>query len=123
MKEKDYQTIFNHWVKNVYKHTAAFELKLCKGNSLPFSAVAPHQLEALKAVNDGGLVYKIPDLGVQNPFDCFSFFNAPAFIVIRYKDSFELITVSNFIYFKSHSKKKSITYTEAKRISTLSINI
>lgn len=123
MKEKNYQTIFNHWVKNVYKHTAAFELKLCRGNSLPFSAVAPHQIEALKAVNEGGLVYKIPDMGYQTPFDAFALFNAPAFVVIKYKDSFELITISNFLYARDKSKRKSLTYAEAKKLSTISIKL
>jgi hypothetical protein len=66
------ETIFNHWVKEKFKKTACFELKHCKGKSLPFSDVKDHQVAALVAASDKGLVFKIPDLGVQNPFDCFS---------------------------------------------------
>lgn len=123
MKEKNYQTIFNHWVKEKYKRTACFELKLSKTNSLPFSAVVPHQIEALKAASDKGLVWKIPDLGVQNPFDCFSLFRVPAFIVIKYPESFELITIDNFCYESDRSKRRSLTYDRAKAISTISIKL
>lgn len=123
MKEKDYQTIFNKWVTNVYKKTACFELKHCKGNSLPFSAVALHQTEALSAASNKGLIFKIPDCGYQNPFDCFSLFNVPAYVVIKYPESFELITIDNFIYERDRSKRKSLTYERAKAISTISINI
>lgn len=123
MKEKNYQTIFNHWLKNVYKKTGAFELKLTKTNSLPFISVVPHQIEALKAASDRGLVYKIPDAGYQNPFDCFSMFGVPAFVVIKYPLSFEMITIDNFIYERDRSKRKSLTYERAQAISNISIKI
>lgn len=124
MKEKNWQSIFNQWVRNVYKKTAAFELKLCKGKSMPFSAVQDHQIAALQAASDKGLVYKIPDAGYQNPFDCFSLFRVPAFVVIKYEDSFELIPIENFIHERERSKlRKSLTYERAKAISTISIKM
>lgn len=123
MKEKHYQTLFNKWLKNVYKKTGAFELKLTKNDSMPFSAVAPHQIEALKAASDKGLVYKIPDAGYQNPFDCFSLFNVPAFVVIKYPLSFEMITIDNFIHARDTIKRKSLTYNQARHISSISIKL
>jgi hypothetical protein len=121
MKEKDYQTIFNHWLKEKYKKTSCFELKKTDTLSLPFSAVVPHQIEALKNANEGVLVYKIPDMGFRTPFDCFSFFRVPAYIVIKYPLSFELIPINNFIHEKERSKRKSLTYERACSISTISI--
>lgn len=123
MKEKDYQTIFNHWLKNVYKRTGAFELKLCRGKSLPFSAVAPHQVAALLHASNDGLVYKIPDCGYQNPFDCVSLYQVPAFVVIKFKDSFELIDIHDFLLERDGGKRKSLTYERAKKIATISIKI
>jgi penicillin-binding protein-related factor A (putative recombinase) len=111
-------------VKEKFKKTACFELKHCKGKSLPFSDVKDHQVAALVAASDKGLVFKIPDLGVQNPFDCFSLFRVPAYVVIKYPDSFELIPIENFLHEKERSKlRKSLTYERAKAISTISIQL
>lgn len=123
MKEKDYQRQFNHWVKNVYKKTACFELKRAVGNSLPFSAVAVHQIDALLNATSEVLVYKIPDVGYQNPFDCFCLAGVPAYVVIKYDHGFELISVETFILEKVHSKRKSLTSERAKAISTISVKI
>ena len=52
-KEANFQTTFNHWLKNVYKRTGAFELKQTQTDSLPFSDVQEHQIQALQAVRHG----------------------------------------------------------------------
>ncbi len=117
MKEKDFQTTFNHWVKEVYRQTACFELKLCKTNALPFSTIAPHQIEALLNAKHGVLVYKIPDCGFQNPFDCYCLANVPAFVVIKYPDFFCLIDVGVFVLEMKTSKRKSLTSERARLIS------
>lgn len=63
---------------------ACMELKITKTNTLPFSEVKPHQLEALRNVRDGGLFYKISDASMDfKPFDCFMA-HGPAYIVIWY---------------------------------------
>ena len=121
MKEKDWQSYFNKWVKNVYKKTACFELKKATGDSLPFCAVVPHQVEALQNASNGVLVYKIPDVGYQNPFDSFCLAGVPAYVVIKYPNSFELIAIDEFIFERDRSKRKSLTALRAKEISTISI--
>lgn len=123
MKEKNYQIVFNHWLKSVYKKTGAFELKLTKTLSFPFAQVAPHQIEALQNVANGVLVYKIPDMGFQTPFDAFSMARQPAFLVIKYPESFEMITIDNFIHARDTSNRKSLTYNQAKHISSFSIKL
>lgn len=119
MKEKDFQTTFNHWVKAVHKKTGAFELKQTKTDSLPFSAVAPHQEHALINVKKGTLVYKIPDVGYQNPFDCFSMTNEDAYVVVKYPKFFVLIDIFDWLNEKERSTRKSLNSERAKEIATI----
>lgn len=116
------QTKFNHWLKEVYKQTAAFELKYTE-TSLPFSNLAPHQRDALIACHHQTLVYKIPDAGFQNPFDCVSLSRIPAYVVVRFPKSFEVISIDVWVKESEESKRRSLTYERAKQISTYSIDI
>jgi penicillin-binding protein-related factor A (putative recombinase) len=115
------QTKFNHWVKNVFKKTAAFELKQTQTDSIPFSDVKPHQVDALMAVREGVFVWKIPDSGFQNPYDSFCMVNEQAYVVIFFKKSFEMIPITGFVLERERSKRKSLTYERAKEISTISV--
>lgn len=121
--EAKYNTLFNHWLKNVYKQTMAYEMKQTQGNSLPFSDVQDHQIAALEAANHGTLVYKIPDVGYQNPFDGICLSGVPAYVVVKFKDSFELIAIDTFTLERKRSTRKSLTYERAKAISTMSIDL
>lgn len=118
-REANFQTTFNHWLKNVYKKTAAFELKQCE-TSLPYSAVVEHQRQALLQVRHGTLVYKIPDVGFQNPFDCVCMSGMPAYVVIKFKKGVCIIPIDTFLLAEQRSKRKSITYEEAVKLSTVS---
>lgn len=118
MKEKNFQITFNHWLKNVYKRTGVFELKLAQG-SLPFSAVVSHQIEALSAVRHGTLVFKIPDAGFQNPFDVFCLTEQPAYVVIKYPKGVAIIPIDTFVMESKRSKRRSLTWDRAKDLSTL----
>lgn len=120
-REAKKQTTFNHWVKEVYKKTAAFELKQTQGPSIPFSDVKDHQVAALLAVKEGTFVWKIPDCGFQNPFDSFCMTKCPAYVVIFYPLSAEIIPIEGFILERERSKRKSLTYDRAKAISVMSI--
>jgi hypothetical protein len=121
MKEKDFQTTFSHWLKQVWKKTGAFELKIVHGDSLPFSDVQDHQIAALEAVRWSTLVYKIPDVGYQNPFDCFAMTEQPAYVVVYYetKRFFCLIDIDTFTLERSRSKRKSLTSGRAREIATI----
>ncbi len=123
-REAKWNTVFNHWIKEKYKRTACFELKQTETGNIPFSSVKDHQVQALLAASDKGLVFKIPDGSfIQSPFDTFSLFNVPAFVVIKYPESFELITINNFVFERDKSTRKSLTYERAKAISTYSIKL
>ena len=117
MKERNFQTQFGHWLKANFKESAAFELKSVKGSSCPFNAVQPHQIQALEHVKHGMLYHKIPDVGFQNPFDCFCLYNADAFVVIRYGSGrFFGIDIDDFVEQSKESDRKSLTEDRAKLI-------
>lgn len=122
--EAQFNTIFNHWLK-ANPMTGAFELKQTTKDSLPYSALAPHQELALLNVSNGLLVFKIPDAGYQNPFDCFSMYKQSAYVVILYPSKyFYMITIDKFIdYRDNEAVRKSLTEQEAKEIATLSVKI
>lgn len=116
MKEKDLQTLFNKWCKKYATESAAYELKLARGNSLPFSSVQEHQVNALLVVSTGTLVHKIADCGYQNPFDSFVLSGAKAYVVIAFNGDikkFVLIDIQTFIQEARSSHRKSLTMERA----------
>lgn len=120
MTEFTFQTAFIKWAKHNFPFSAAFELKICKGKSLPFSAVKPHQLEGLLTVGRK-LVYKISDDSrEQKPFDCFVMTECPGYVVIyfykRGNKAFYMIEISEWLSYENISSRKSITEEECQRI-------
>ncbi|NCD40578.1 MAG: hypothetical protein EOL88_00650 [Bacteroidia bacterium] len=89
MKEKDFQILFSKWaeenkgyIKSQYGKFSAFELKIEKSQSIRFDSLSPHQVIALKEVEDEGCYHKINDMPFipdnpkmrftnKKPFDCF----------------------------------------------------
>ena len=124
-REAQFQTKFNKWLRHEWVgESTAFELKVIKkGRALPFNAVKPHQLRALKAC-EGKFVYKISDMDrVQKPFDCFIIKNVLAYIVIQWysqnEKKFYIISVDNFIDEMNNSKRKSLTEYRASLIGSI----
>jgi hypothetical protein len=123
-KEANFNTTFNHWLKE-NPITGAFELKQALNGPLPYSALAEHQELALINAKHKALVFKIPDAGYQNPFDCFCLNKTPAFVVILYPSKkFYLIDIDNFIFYRDNrAKRKSLTEEEAQSIATKEIQL
>lgn len=121
-KEANFTLRFRHWLKANPMPSAAFELKQCSG-SLPFSALADHQVDALLAVkSDTGLLYKAPDDSRSvKPFDLFYLRNTYAYVVIKYPRSFHIISIDTFLLEKKRSKRKSLTESRARDISVISV--
>jgi len=119
--EANFQTTFSHWLKEVYKQIFVFkipdcgyqnpfdvfsvdddgqfyawELKQTKTDSIPFSALAPHQRKALEVV--GGMV------------------------VIKYPKFFCLIHIIGWIDEEASSSRKSLTSTRAKEIAHIVVD-
>jgi penicillin-binding protein-related factor A (putative recombinase) len=121
MREKDFQTKFNHWLTNRFVGSGAFELKLTHEKSLPFSAVQEHQIHALNMAKYKSLVYKISDSGIgTKPFDCFKLQGVPAFVVVMYykrgQKDFFMIDIDAFMTEMHTSERKSLTEDRAKKI-------
>jgi len=121
MKESNIQTEFGK--RN--KHHGIFELKLCKQASLPFSALAEHQEEALLAISSlEGFYYKISDFPMfsenkmrfnrPKPFDSFFLICQPAYVVIcfyvpRKKKRLYYIRIQDWIEAREKVGRKSLT--------------
>ena len=121
MLEANFQTLFSRWAKYNIDKSMAFELKLEKGTSLPFSAVMDHQILSLKLSKHGQLVHKLADVGMlQKPFDCFTLAGVPAYVVIMFykwgQKEFYMIDVDDYVNEKETSDRKSLTETRAKEI-------
>lgn len=123
MLERDFQTKFNKWCQNKWKGTAVFELKV--GNvAIPFDAVKEHQENALFNAKHGRIVFKIPDLGNQNPFDSFQMERVGAFVVLLYNGmkhgqgtkEFFLIDIDVWLEEKKNSIRKSLSHQRAREI-------
>lgn len=121
-REANFQRRFNHWVKEVFKQTAAFELKQTKTDSLPFAAVVPHQRGALRNAKGGTFVFKIPDAGYQNPFDSFCLHEVPAYVVIKYPDFFCLVGIQDFLEEEIISDRRSLTADRARKIAHIIVD-
>ncbi len=121
-REAKAQIVLKHYLTSG-KYTgpsAAFELKRTLEDSIPFSAVADHQEEALDAALNNSLYYKIPDdtIGLK-PFDCFYLTNTLAYVVIGYGKqlkSFVFIPIDAWKHEKETSKRRSLTYDRALQI-------
>ena len=125
MKEKDIQRLFRK--KNTL--FGVFELKLCKGKSIRWDAVMPHQVEALTAISgDSGFFHKLTDppvfhgmqtrFNAKRPFDCFHLRNIPAYVVIcwyvpRMRKTCYYIPIDVYIHHRSDSERKSFREDEA----------
>ncbi len=121
MKERDIQVMFGH--RN--KVAGIFELKLCKGKSLPFCSLAEHQERALLAASSTkGLYYKISDFPMfaankmrynrPKPFDCMYLVCQPAYVVVcfyepRKKKRLYYIRIQDWIEMREKADRLSVT--------------
>ncbi len=121
-REANFQVTFGHWVKNIYKKSFAYEVKQTQTDSLPFSAIVPHQIAALEQVRHSTFHFKIPDAGYQNPFDGFCMTEQPAYIVIKYPKGFVMIPIDAFVLESKNSKRRSLTWSRAKDIAFLIVD-
>lgn len=123
-REAEFTVYFRHWLKAHPMKSSAFELKQTTSDSLSFSAIQEHQIDALLACKSNqGFLYKISDdsRGTK-PYDMIYFNNSDAFIVIKYLKFFVFIDVGVFLKERDSSKRKSLTSVRAKEIATLTVN-
>jgi hypothetical protein len=131
MIERDLQNLFSNHIKaKKDKENACYELKICKGQSLPFDRVAEHQVDSLSEAKNNGIFHKIADMPwikgrkaytYKKPFDCF-FIKANAYIVILfYKPKrMKMIYYIDIDVWKNEmtsSVRRSLTEQRAREIS------
>lgn len=125
MTEKNMQTLFGKYLQAYPPdRSEVYELKIAKGKSLPFSALAPHQREYLVASEREGFYHKITDQPIfsgqqtryhsPKPFDCFYLCHTPAYVVIwfykpRQAKIFIKIPIFAFLTIEGQADRKSIT--------------
>lgn len=125
MKEKDFQSKFTKWIKDIgYSASAAFELKLCKeGEALAYSSFQPQQLPSLLKVKNGCLYRKISDAdrGLK-PYDASILCHAEAWVVAgwhyeRRGIMVYMIDIDVFLAEQKQSTRKSLTEERAAKIA------
>lgn len=120
MIEKSYYAkISKYYTKNAIC-SMAVEVKITKGNTLPFKCLAPHQEEFLLQA-ERTFSHKIPDVGrLRKPFDIMVIHHAASALIAiyykpRYAEIFE-IPIRKFLDEKYNSGKKSLTKQRASEI-------
>ena len=132
MKEANMQTLFGSYIKqHPPAESEAYELKICKGTSLPFSSVDTHQINALLAAETGALYHRITDqpwlpnrkysYTLKKPFDCFVLRRVKAYVVVwfyipRKSKVFIKIPIQKWVNEVQTSDRKSLTPTRATEI-------
>lgn len=123
-KESDFQTRFSRWVYHNWNKSTAFELKLSKKDSIPFSNVQEHQIAALLAAKHGKSYHKISDESRgQKPYDCYMIAGGDAYVVIMFylergDRTFYMIDIDTFVEESKTSKRRSLTKKRAEEIGT-----
>lgn len=128
------QTFFGKFVQNnPPTQTEVYELKICKGTSLPFDSVDTHQKVALLQAEQSSLFHRITDqpwlpdrpysFTKKKPFDCLVLVRVNAFVVLwfyipRKPKIFIKIRIKDWIDEQNTSTRKSITHQRAKEIGT-----
>ncbi len=122
--ESKFSLLFRHWVMANASNliSCTFELKQTSTNILPFSSVEEHQLNFSQAIRHGkkGVLIRNESGTIGAPD--YSFYReSPAYLVIKYPTFFCLIDIDTFLLEKERSKRRSLTSSRARELSTVSI--
>lgn len=117
-------TVMKYLAKNwKYVESAGIEVKLVKHpmKSLPYNAIASHQSRSLRMC-EKRFLWKIPDLGNQNPFDIMLINEGMGVLAVvwyipRKQKRLTLIFIHDLIDHKKTSVRKSLTLPEAEQIA------
>lgn len=126
--ESDFQSLWTKYVRQNWSHgSAAFELKITKTGSLPFTRLEEHQAEALKKAKHKTLFHKISDMSINaKPFDGFILQDALAYVVVLFYTEGEkkvayCIDIDEFIKESELSVRRSLTEERARQIAHLAV--
>ena len=104
MNEAQFTSKWMRWGFHNWQLTAKLEVKMTKGLSIPFSVIVPHQRHNLA---NKRFFYKIPDLGVQNPFDIVAMIDEPGYVILYYytrgKKEFYIVNIKDVLEYEKSS--------------------
>lgn len=124
--EADSSIVFRHWTKAnpQWSPSSAIETKDTRGEtSMLFSEVKQEQIDYGLAIKSSkGVLLRVVAVAPGMP-DFVWLRNAPAWIVIKYPRSIEIIDVESFVMERDRSKVKSLTSQRAGEISTISVKV
>lgn len=120
-RESKFAIKFRHWLKaKKIDFSCTFETKDCSNkSSFAYSELGESQENWALAISEGLGVLMRQQGGNGEP-DYIYNYRDPAYIVINFKEGFEVITIQNFIAERNKSQRKSLTHERAKLISTFS---
>ena len=118
-------TKINKWFPLVVLKSCPYEVKHTRGAAtFKYKELKQHQRDyLLAATTSRGMHWKIPDTGFsQNPFDCFVFNNAPAFVVIVYPEQVYAIEIG-LIEFQIEAGNNVLTEDKAATLALYRIAV
>ena len=134
MTEKVMQTLWGNYIKsNPPSQTEVYELKICKGTSLPFDHLDQHQVQSLLDSQNSTLYHRLTDqpwmegrpfvFTKKKPFDCFVVVKVKAFVVVwfyipRKPKIFFKIPIEVWLKERDTCGRKSITAQRASELGT-----
>ena len=121
-KEATFSIRFRHWLRSrPMIESCVFEMKSTRGKDyFPYAEFKEEQEAwALAIMSKVGTLMR--NVGGHGEPDYTYHYNEPAFIVIDYPGGFEIIKMKDFLAERDGSKEKSLSYADAKKISTYSI--
>ena len=124
-KEADFGLRFRDYVKHNNCLSGSYELKDSRGKtSIPFSEVTQEQIDsALMCNSDKGNLIRVIQGKPEGSPDFIYLKNSPAYIVIKYPNSFSIIGINTFLLEKERSKRKSLTESRATEISIKTVQL
>lgn len=121
-REANFGLRFRHWIRaNPPDHSATFELKDCSHKkSFPFKDWPEAQRDWALAISSpkGALMRQV---GGNGEPDYTYHMNQMSYVVINFEKGFEVISARLLLSEIKYSKRKSLTHTRAKQISTFSV--
>lgn len=105
MRETKATTLLNQYLRAT-RHYCYYEVKVARGNTLLFSKIEVNQDEGLPALNKEGLVWKLSDEDSRKkPCDGFCAPPAPAYLAVKWDQTFHLILYEKIINLRATGAK------------------
>lgn len=123
-RESKFGLLFKHWIRaNPPLKTSHYELKQTEDDSIPFNHLESHQVtygEALRDSPEGVLMRNMSGNG--EPDYTYSY-KDPVYIVIKFPDSFSIMSLDTFEFERRISLRKSLTSMRAREIAVTTVDL